>query len=75
MKTLNKYSAIALVGVASLMGSASSYAAIAGSDLTAPLAAITTDAQTVFTAVLPVLLVVLGLTIGYKLVKRFVGSI
>jgi len=75
MKNLQKYSAVALSGAVSLMASASSFAAIAVSDLTAPLAGITTDAGTVFTAVLPVLLTVLGLTIGYKLVKRFVGSI
>jgi|GEM_PF-4891062 len=61
-------SAIALV-------SSTSHAAITATDLTSPLAAITTDANTVFTAVLPVMLTVLGLVIGYKLVKRFVNGI
>lgn len=62
-------------GIAAAVLSSTSQAAITAGDLTAPLAAITTDADTVFTAVLPVMLTVLALVIGYKLVKRFVNGI
>lgn len=61
-------------GAVALVSSAS-HAAISSADLTTPLTAITTDAQTVFDAVLPVMLTVLALVIGYKLVKRFVNGI
>lgn len=66
---------VAAAGTSLMVLSQQSHAAIAAGDLTAPLTAITTDANTVFTAVLPVMLTVLGLVIGYKLVKRFVNGI
>ncbi|NQY27808.1 MAG: hypothetical protein HRT92_11640 [Piscirickettsiaceae bacterium] len=62
-------------GVALLVASAPSHAVITSGDLTTSLSAITTDATTVFDAVLPVMLTVMGLVIGYKLVKRFVNGI
>lgn len=78
MKYLNqvrKYGTVAAASAGLMVISQSSHAAIAAGDLTAPLGAITTDANTVFTAVLPVMLTVLALVIGYKLVKRFVNGI
>ncbi len=75
MKSYQKF-ALPVVIAAPLMAlSTQSMAAIAAADLTAPLTAITADANTVFSAVLPVMLTVLGLVIGYKLVKRFVNGI
>jgi len=75
MKNFKKLGAALAAGAGLMVASVSSHAVIAAADLTTPLAAISTDALTVFTAVLPVMLTVMGLVIGYKLVKRFVGSI
>jgi len=61
--------------VALMATSVASQAAIVAGDLTTPLAAVTTDANTVFTAVLPIILAVVGLSVGISLLKRFTGKI
>jgi len=71
MKMLHKLGA----GAALLGASVASQAAIVAGDLTTPLAAVTTDANTVFTAVLPIILSVVGLSVGISLLKRFTGKI
>lgn len=73
---MNKLRNIALAGVlaASALVAGPSMAAISGTDIQTAATAITTDAQTVFTNSLPVLFAVLGLVIGYKLIKRFLGG-
>lgn len=75
MKNNRKYGVIAATTGALALSSQASFAAIAAADLTAPLAVISADADTVFSAVLPIMLTVLSLVIGYKLVKRFVNGI
>jgi len=75
MKSYQKYAVYAAITAPMMVLSTQSMAAIAAADLTAPLTAITADANIVFSAVLPVMLTVLGLVIGYKLVKRFVNGI
>jgi hypothetical protein len=71
----SRYYAVAPLAAAAMAVSNSASAAIAEADLTTAMTAITTDAQTVFDAVLPILITVLALVIGMKLVKRFTNKI
>jgi len=64
----------ALAGAMAMVSNVAS-AAIAATDLSTALTQVTTDSQTVFDAVLPILLGVLALTVGMKLVKRFTNKI
>lgn len=76
MKYMNQAKRAAGVFAASAIAMAgSAHAAIDSTALDTGLAVVTTDANTVFTAVLPILLTVLGLSIGLKLLKRFSNKI
>ena len=74
-KQFRKYGAVAAASAGLMAISQSSHAAIAAADLTSAMTAITTDAQTVFDAVLPIMITVLALVVGMKLVKRFTNKI
>ena len=50
-------------------------AAIVALDVTNALGAVTTDAQTIFDVVLPIVGTILGLVIGLKLLKKFAAKI
>ena len=64
-----------LAGFALSVGPFVANAAIPAGDLSAAITSITTDANQVFTAVFPVIALVLGLIIGIKLFKRFVKAV
>ena len=57
------------------MAGQSAMAAIVAADLTGIGTTITTDANTIFVWVLPIVGTILGLTIGLKLLKKFTGKI
>lgn len=64
-----------IVATAMALAATASHAAIDATALDTALAGVTTDANTVFDSVLPVVIGVLALSIGLKLVKRFSNKI
>ena len=71
---LFKSVAVALVASMAFVGQ-SAMAAIVATDLTGIGTSITTDADTIFVWVLPIIGTILGLTIGLKLLKKFTAKI
>lgn len=71
MKKLNAV----FIGVVASLASLPAMAAIPPADLNTAVTSITADANQVFTAVFPVVALVLGLIVGIKLFKRFVKAV
>ena len=78
MKTYNmvkKYGSYVLASAGTMAVSSSSYAAIAAADLVPITTEVTADLAVVLAFALGLLALVLAPTIGYKLLKKFAGSV